>query len=631
MCLEHSYSKTQQLIAINDNVDNNNHNHKDNNIDGQFKASYRLDTRGCRISDLPVFDEETRPLFADYIHSNQTQWQCSKRMPIKISRQNETSILLDWSGLNFQPLCYYRKLWLEGSDKQGNFRGPILTRVLEFPESDFVHVVCFNNRLAVGHRKVSAKKFNPKNSDIILNSIVPLIPIVKPTSPPLATSPTTGTDADDGGVPNILLLAIDSTSYVNFKRHFHLTGQLVRDHEFYELYGYNKVGSNTFPNMIPFLTGHRPDELVHHRKLGSIYFDDWPLIWKDYRNHGFLTAYLEEMSWCGLFYFNLNGFLHKPTDYQTRPYHLEIIKEKYNYYCYNDKTETQHSLDWTYDFVKAMNQRKQQYFAYISVSEMTHDWINAGHFLDVPYHQLLSRLFTEGLAKNTAIFLFSDHGVRYGELRRTHTGESENRLPFMFIHLPKQFTNKHRDDGWLANLTVNQHRLTTAFDIHATLYHIVHGKPNTSQPHGISLFTPISDQRQCINASIPEMFCSCFSEQIVTDYQPFYRSGIIGQIVDHLNSLTNFYRYMCLKFTFHSVYRIYQRENSRNDSEYLFGQQVVKYIIQLYVNPGMALFETVVKSLSTRSANYTMITKIYRINRYGNQSDSVVSLIMIDL
>ncbi|XP_054164693.1 uncharacterized protein LOC128962340 [Oppia nitens] len=546
-------------------------------------------------------------------------------MPIKISRQNETSILLDWSGLDYQPLCYYRELWLKGADKRGmtysNFRGPIFTKLLEFPRSEFVHIVCFNNRLAVGDRKVSAHNFDPKDTDIVLNSIVPLIPIIKP-SPPLATSPKTGTGANDDGVPNILLLAIDATSYVNFKRHFHRTGQLVRDHKFYELYGYNKVGTNTFPNMIPFLTGHRPDDLVSDDKLRSIYFDDWPLIWKDYRNHGFLTAFLEEMSWCGLFHFNLNGFLHKPTDYQTRPFHMEIMDEKYNYYCYNDMTETQHSLDWTYDFVKAMNQRKQQYFAYISVSEMTHDWINAGHFLDVPYHQLLSRLFSEGLAKNTAIFLFSDHGFRYGKLRRTHTGEIENRLPFMFIHLPKTFADKHRDDGWLANLSVNQHRLTTAFDVHATLHHIVHGKPNTSLPHGTSLFTPISDQRQCINASIPEMFCSCFSDQIVTDYQPFYRSGIIGQIVDHLNSLTDLYRYMCSTFKFHSVYRIYQRENSRNDSEYLLGQQVF-YIIQLYVNPGMALFETVVKSLSTRSANYTMIGKINRINRYGNQSDCI--------
>ena len=123
-----------------------------------------------------------------------------------------------------------------------------------------------------------------------------------------------------------------------------------------------------------------------------------------------------------------------------------------------------------------MDKRKQKYFAYISISEMTHDWIEAGHYMDVPYHQLLTKLFDENLLKNTLLIFFSDHGFRYGPLRQTHTGEVETRLPFNFIHLPENFNTKYAE-----NLRQNQYRLTTPFDIHATLTHVIQGKLSICQ------------------------------------------------------------------------------------------------------------------------------------------------------
>ena len=137
------------------------------------------------------------------------------------------------------------------------------------------------------------------------------------------------------------------------------------------------------------------------------------------------------------------------------------------------------SLEWTYDFIKAMNKRNQKYFAYISISEMTHDWIEAGHFMDSDYQQLLMKLFEEDLLDNTLVLFFSDHGFRYGSLRQTHTGEMENRLPFMFIHLPQNFNKEYEE-----NLRQNQNRLTTSFDIHATLTHLVQGSVSLNQQSG---------------------------------------------------------------------------------------------------------------------------------------------------
>ena len=67
---------------------------------------HRINTRGCNISELPLYDVETRDLF-----ENKTEviWKCTDT-PIKILRFNETWIRIDWTKLNYKPYCYYRQL-----------------------------------------------------------------------------------------------------------------------------------------------------------------------------------------------------------------------------------------------------------------------------------------------------------------------------------------------------------------------------------------------------------------------------------------------------------------------------------------------------------------------------------------
>ena len=115
----------------------------------------------------------------------------------------------------------------------------------------------------------------------------------------------------------------------------------MNKHNFFELRGYNKVGLNTFPNMIPYFTGHHSQELVSDNQIKLIFFDDWPLIWKKYSEKGFITSFMEEMARAGLFHYFLNGFVRQPTDYNTRLFHQYIFEDMYNSYCYLDKTETE--------------------------------------------------------------------------------------------------------------------------------------------------------------------------------------------------------------------------------------------------------------------------------------------------
>jgi hypothetical protein len=135
-------------------------------------------------------------------------------------------------------------------------------------------------------------------------------------------------------------------------------------------------------------------------------------------------------------------------------------------------------------------------------------------------------------------------------------------------------------------------------------------------PHGLSLFETIPEDRDCKSASIPDMFCGCFEEHVISDYRPFYTTGIIGQIVDKINNFTASVRQMCAPFVFESISRVYVRENTHRDSEYILGNSTF-YMLQLYVRPGGALFETVVK---VEDMNMSITGDITRINRYGNQS-----------
>jgi len=89
-----------------------------------------------------------------------------------------------------------------------------------------------------------------------------------------------------------------------------------------ELYGYGRVGDNTYPNVMALLTG----KLAEERPFGTI---DWaPLLWKNFSAAGYRTLLLEDgyvgnhvfTVWDWVDVFNSpRGFRSVPTDYYFRP------------------------------------------------------------------------------------------------------------------------------------------------------------------------------------------------------------------------------------------------------------------------------------------------------------------------
>ena len=121
--------------------------------------------------------------------------------------------------------------------------------------------------------------------------------------------------------------------------------------------------------------------------------------------------------------------------------------------------------------IEALKIREQKFFAFIFMAHLTHNNCNYAGYADLPVYTLLSQLFDNHLMEDTILFLFSDHGIRFGKMRETASGTIEERLPFLYIYLPRNFKTSEIHE----NLVTNSHRLTTPFDIYATLLHVIKG------------------------------------------------------------------------------------------------------------------------------------------------------------
>lgn len=68
---------------------------------------------------------------------------------------------------------------------------------------------------------------------------------------------------------NVLVLGIDSVSYLNAYRHLRQSLAYIRTQlDSIELKGYVKVGDNSFPNQNPLINGLTEDEAMSYKNKG---------------------------------------------------------------------------------------------------------------------------------------------------------------------------------------------------------------------------------------------------------------------------------------------------------------------------------------------------------------------------
>ena len=474
-----------------------------------------------------------------------------------------------------------------------------------------------------------------KKQNITFTDIIPIIPKIPQQHNQLPND-----------VPNILLLGVDSVSRLSFERHMIKLEKLFKEKNFYQLYGYNKVGDNTFPNMVPFYTGFHPIELGFEYETYKGTFDDWPFVWKEYKKLGHVTMFGEVWPEAGTFNYFKPGFTDSPFDVNMRTWALAISSKVRDLmtdngwrtykFCIGNQKEIEIYYNFTYDFIVEMDKQKHKYFASVFMGRMTHDSLNNPYFVDEPAYTLISKLFNENRLDNTVVLFYSDHSLRYGYwIWNTLNGKIEARLPMMNIYLPPTFPKEFN----ISNLIKNKKRLTTPFDIHATLTNIVKGNSMKKKfLYGISLFDEIPVNRTCEDAGIPIQLCGCGLPETINDKR---LKQVIGDVmIKNLNQLLEPVKSYCHQLTLGEVKSLYLHTFPRSPVA-----NMTVYTATIEAKPSKGKFDailrldhkehqdnkqihhenknSIVQETLSNQDRIKVVGEIIRTDQYGNQSHCI--------
>ena len=284
----------------------------------------------------------------------------------------------------------------------------------------------------------------------------------------------------------------------------------------------------------------------HFRKAGATCIDRWPLIFKDMRAHGYVTYYSEDEVWNGAITARLQGFCKPPIDHYLLPlwyaglnkmtsmYRKVVEKGTYiKGHCLGSQAIYNVSFNAVQSFFEAYPNTPKFGFQF-NADFCHHESFNFISLVEDRLLTFLKDMKDRNYLNNTLLILFGDHGLRYGFVRSSILGRMEERLPFLSMTFPPWFQSTYPE--LYGNLRRNAEVLTSHFDIHATLVHLLaYPKEPQDLPHGKSLLTNIG-WRTCEQAGIPFHYCPCLDwEPVSTDHKDVVNSGLA--VVSRINDM----------------------------------------------------------------------------------------------
>ncbi|EDW16569.1 uncharacterized protein Dmoj_GI10601 [Drosophila mojavensis] len=424
--------------------------------------------------------------------------------------------------------------------------------------------------------------------------------------------------------PSVLLWGIDSLSRMNFQRTMPLMFKYLKEENWFELQGYNKMADNTFPNLMALLTGLNSSGSIsacQPMNVGGL--DACPMLWKDYKNKGYITAYGEDWSKYSTFDYMFKGFKDPPTDYYARPLILAVekeLKKRYDMalpYCVGRR----HFAEYIYDFALQFTEfyKNQSTFGMFWTNTFSHNNFALPSSMDAKIIEYMRSLQGSGAFEESIILFFSDHGMRFGKLRGLESGFLEERMPIMYIWLPHWLRQKYPE--FVHNLQLNRNRLTSPYDIYATLKHILELETPLAvlpRPEGCpnchSLFYELDESRDCSDAGIDEHWCTCVDFENVpkTDSKA---KLIAQQLVEATNN------YLAAKKLI-GICHIQRLSNIESVQKKILtnSRQSNSYLVRYETEPAKALFEATVQWYDI-SQNITIsVPSISRMTSYNEHS-----------
>uniref|UniRef100_T1IKR3 Uncharacterized protein n=1 Tax=Strigamia maritima TaxID=126957 RepID=T1IKR3_STRMM len=203
-------------------------------------------------------------------------------------------------------------------------------------------------------------------------------------------------------------------------------------------------------------------------------------------------------------------------------------------------------------------------------------------------------------------------------------------MPFYFIVFPPWFQLKY-PRLW-ENLKTNQNRLTTPFDVYATLKDILQftGKVKKAAvtDRGISLFAEIPPERTCEHAAILNHWCTCQDRTLanVSDIVVVNAARKLVEVINtkvagesqcemlELDKITN----ALVSGLSEKLLTFQESVNDVLNRTVVYGNPingVFNYLITILIKPGEGLFEGTVQ-YTQATGIYLVSDEISRINRY---------------
>ena len=591
-----------------------------------------MEIKPCKIGKLNPWDDSLKPYLID-----PPPLKCSKRHQIMFVdgtgylQFNNTAVelnKLDQKSLK----CVYSTMKREDGDVEVTFRSEVTLKVPMFVKSHVFRVKCSISKNVV----YDYLHFNPfwnengKNIDDI--------------------------ETESRDKPSLIIFGIDSVSRSHALRNLPRSYKFLRE-EFkaYDFEGYSKVGENTWPNLVPLLTGksYRSFPLQTHLKH---HVDSMPLIWNEkVVTRRFASYFAEDRPDISTFNFVKSGFKHVPTDFYFRPYTLGMYKfepkiidflGKPSWDCYGVKNYFDIQIEYLKGFLnKYKNKRK---FAYFWNNQVCHEQFTTLSRGDDSLIEFLKWMKTSNQTKNAIFVIISDHGYRIGGASLTHAGRAENNKPWLMIHVPEYLKKKYK---WLHdNLLKNTQKLTTHYDMYQTMLDLVHDNAfvkKTLAPVETSLvrrniFHEIPIGRTCADAGIEEKYCTCKEKVNISTSSDIVRS-MAKFLVKGINDILKKHQEVCSVLDFYNVTEASVSYSNSDESNIPKGQKKAgffeklffkekqdmtgRYYILFHTIPGYAYFEGTVDFSEIGPEGKTnemiMIGEPSRLDRYGNQSHCV--------
>jgi hypothetical protein len=262
-------------------------------------------------------------------------------------------------------------------------------------------------------------------------------------------------------------------------------------------------------------------------------------------------------------------------------------------------------------------------FGYIFLCDLCHRSLNLVSSADIEIVTFFKTLKKENLFNESMFIMTSDHGARFGEIRSTHQGKLEERLPFLSISLPSWFEEKFPER--VANLQKNTEIITSPFDLYYTFLHLLSfSKPPIKTKRGTSLFETLPQNRTCADTGITDQWCPCLEWHPV---DPAHAHVVSGARQAVLSMNLNLAKYelsdkLCEKIKLKRILNAVQKV-SRNEIGKNGKLMRCSYQIQMETIPGEARFEVTVQVMD--NGEYRVNDDISRLNAYGSQAECIES------